>query len=71
MFQPDVLLNYTTFDEESILLAAKMMAGKVSEEVVTTSNRVLLAVKRKYEFARFACISSGFAPPSVDDITST
>lgn len=66
MFQPQILLDYTGFSEDLVIEAAEFVSSKIVREVQTVSRRDLVAVKRKYEEARYKFVSSDFEPPSMD-----
>jgi hypothetical protein len=68
VIQPKILLDYTGFTEASILEGAAFVSSKIIIEVQTVSKRDLVAVKRKYEEARYKFISLDFEPPSISDI---
>eukprot|EP00814_Leptocylindrus_danicus_P010872 CAMPEP_0116020402 /NCGR_PEP_ID=MMETSP0321-20121206/9773_1 /TAXON_ID=163516 /ORGANISM="Leptocylindrus danicus var. danicus, Strain B650" /LENGTH=434 /DNA_ID=CAMNT_0003491081 /DNA_START=840 /DNA_END=2144 /DNA_ORIENTATION=- len=54
---PELLMEYTNFDEGEIRQCIANIAKKVSEEQVTMSNRQLIAVKRKYDQEKYQNIS--------------
>lgn len=61
---PELLMEYTDFDESEIRQCIADIARKVSEEQVTMSNRQLIAVKRKYDQEKYENISCLPNPPS-------
>mmetsp|Transcript_8043 Transcript_8043/g.11589 ORF Transcript_8043/g.11589 Transcript_8043/m.11589 type:complete len:498 (+) Transcript_8043:165-1658(+) len=66
---PECLIEYTGYTANKILHCARIIAVKVGEEVVTASRRQLIAVKRKYDNAKYHNVSSELEEPDVDDIS--
>ena len=59
---PQILKEYTNFNELELRKCMYMISQKVSEEPVTMSNRQLIAVKRKYDQEKYSNISA-LPPP--------
>lgn len=60
---PQVLLEYTGFSPSEIREVNAIVCTKVAEEPVTASRRQLVAVKRKWDNAKFRHISTQFDLP--------
>jgi len=60
---PQVLLEYTGFGAAEIREVNAIVCTKVAEEPVTASRRQLVAVKRKWDNAKFSHISAVFDLP--------
>jgi hypothetical protein len=63
--KPPILLEYTGFDRLDLIRCAEHIAEKVALEPVTASNRQLIAVKKKYNSAKFLSISADYDLPSL------
>lgn len=62
---PPILLEYTGFNRVDLILCAEHIAEKVAVEPVTASNRHLIAVKKKYNTAKFLNISGDYSLPTL------
>lgn len=63
VFLPQILLEYTGFEKETIILCAKEISIKVAEAPVTASRRELIAVKKKYDNQKYLHVSTDFSLP--------
>jgi hypothetical protein len=63
--KPPILLEYTGFDRHDLILCAERIAEKVAIEPVTASKRQLIAVKKKYNSAKFLNISEDYSLPTL------
>jgi hypothetical protein len=62
--QPEILLQYTGFDKYLLIEIARELANKVANEPITASKRRLVAVKKKFESAKYMRVSSEVELPS-------
>jgi hypothetical protein len=53
----DDLVEYTGYTKDEILALAGKIARKIGAEVVTASQRALLAVKKKYDTGKYFHVS--------------
>ena len=53
----DDLVEYTGYTKDEILAVACKIAEKIGAEVVTASQRALLAVKKKYDTGKYFHVS--------------
>lgn len=58
-----LLLEYTGFSANDILDCASIIARKVAEEPVTASNRLLIALKKKYDHRKHMSVSTSVKDP--------
>jgi len=63
---PQILMEYTDFDKQTLWDCLSMVATKISEPSVSASRRNLNAVKKKYEHRRYHSVSTELALPSVE-----
>ena len=61
--QSPLLLEYTGFSANEILDCASIIARKVAEEPVTASNRLLVALKKKYDHRKHMSVSTSVKDP--------
>ena len=54
----DHIINYSKFSRKEIDSTTLKIAEKIGEEVVTASQRALLAVKKKYGTVKYFHVSS-------------
>jgi hypothetical protein len=66
--QPDTLLEYTGYTKGEIYDVANKIADVLKEEVVTASQRQLLACKKKFDCGQHHHVSTEIDGPDIDDI---
>jgi hypothetical protein len=61
-------MEYTEFDEDDIYSVARIIATKVAMEPITASKRRLVAVRKKFENAKYLKVSTELPLPSAAHI---
>lgn len=64
--QPDSLLEYTGYTKEEILGVGRKIAEVIGEEVVTASQRQLVACKKKFDCGRYYHVSLDMIDPGIN-----
>ena len=64
--QPQVLMEYTGFNEYNLTKCMERMTEKVGESPITASRRQLNAVKKKFENKKYMEVATYLDLPSVD-----
>jgi len=62
---PKILMEYTEFDEDTLIQCMTIVAEKINEPAISASRRHLNAVRKKYEHRKYLSVSSIVDPPSI------
>jgi hypothetical protein len=65
----DQILNYSKYSKKEIETTTFKISEKIGEEVVTASQRTLLAVKKKYGTVKYFHVSSDVIESNFKNIT--
>ena len=57
-------MEYTEFDEKELWDCMAKVANKINEPAMTSSKRLLTAVKKKYEHEKYLSVSTELDGPS-------
>ena len=61
-------MEYTEFDEEELWDCMSKVACKINKPAMTSSKRLLTAVKKKYEHEKYLSVSTELEGPSCLDV---
>jgi len=66
--QPDLLVEYTGYEKKEIFKICEQIASNIGKEVVTASERQLIAVKRKFNSRKFYYVSTDLIAPEIKEM---
>ena len=66
--QTEDLVEYTGYAKNDIYTVASKIAERIGAEVVTASQRELLAVKKKYDTRKYFHVSTDVIDPEIDHL---
>ena len=61
--QPKILMEYTEFDEKELWDCMAQVATLINKPAITSSKRLLTAVKKKYEHDKYSSVSTALVGP--------
>jgi len=67
---PDSLVQYTGYEKKEILRVCDQIASNIGQQVVTASERQLIAVKRKFDSRKYYYVSTDLIDPEINDLRS-
>jgi len=65
---PESLLKYTGYTKDEVFAVCERIIDSIGQEVVTASDRRLVAVKRKFDSRKYFHVSSEFIDPEIRDL---
>jgi len=61
-------LKYTGYTKDEVFAVCERIIDSIGQEVVTASDRRLVAVKRKFDSRKYFHVSSEFIDPEIRDL---